>query len=85
MSPNHLHRNPAYDPVHNPDLLIRRGDIQYLVWDSFTAGRTPFFTQHLLGYVRRYHGRVVHTETVTVRRGGQSTVQPIIVIYQVRP
>jgi hypothetical protein len=85
VSPNPLHRNPAYDPVHNPDLLIRRGDIQYLVWDSFTAARTPFFTEHLLRYVRRYHGRVVHTETVTVHRGGQPAVQPIIVIYQVRP
>jgi 4-amino-4-deoxy-L-arabinose transferase-like glycosyltransferase len=85
VSPNPLHRNPAYEPVHNPDLLIRGGDVQYLVWDSFTAARTPFFTERLLRYVRRYHGRVVHTETVPVRRGGEVTREPIIVIYQVRP
>jgi hypothetical protein len=71
--------------VHNPDLLIRGGDVQYLVWDSFTAARTPFFTERLLRYVRRYHGHVVHTETVPVRRAGEVTRQPIIVVYQVRP
>jgi hypothetical protein len=71
--------------VHNPDLLIRSGDVQYLVWDSFTAARTPFFTERLLRYVRRYHGRVVHMETVEVRRGDTVTREPIIVVYQVRP
>ena len=44
VSPNPLHRNPAYEPVNNPDLLIRSGEVQYLVWDSFTAARTPYFT-----------------------------------------
>jgi hypothetical protein len=85
VSPNPLHRNPAYEPVDNPDLLIRSGEVQYLVWDSFTAARTPYFTERLLRYVRRYHGQVVHSETVTVRRGQVPTVQPIIVVYQVRP
>jgi hypothetical protein len=85
VSPNPLHRNPAYEPVHNPDLMIRSGEVQYLVWDSFTAARTPFFTERLLRYVRRYHGRVVHAETVNVRQGHAVTARPIIVVYQVRP
>jgi Dolichyl-phosphate-mannose-protein mannosyltransferase len=85
VSPNPLHRNPAYDPVRNADLLIRSGEVQYLVWDSFTAARTPFFTQRLLGYARRYHGRVVHAETLAVRQGGVTSRRQIIVIYQVRP
>ena len=85
VSPNPLHRNPAYQPVDNPDLLIRSGEVQYLVWDSFTAARTPYFTERLLRYVHRYHGRVVHAETVTVRRGKVPTARPIIVVYQVRP
>lgn len=85
VSPNPLHRNPAYEPVNNPDLLIRSGEVQYLVWDSFTAARTPYFTERLLRYVRRYHGQVVHAETVTVHRDGDAMAQPIIVIYQVRP
>jgi hypothetical protein len=85
VSPNPLHRNPAYEPVNNPDLLIRSGEVQYLVWDSFTAARTPYFTERLLRYVRRYHGQVVHAETVIVRRDGAPTAQPIIVVYQVRP
>jgi hypothetical protein len=85
VSPNPLHRNPAYQPVDNPDLLIRSGEVQYLVWDSFTAARTPYFTERLLRYVQRYHGQVVHAETVTVRRGKVPTARPIIVVYQVRP
>ncbi|HEX6678379.1 MAG TPA: glycosyltransferase family 39 protein [Actinomycetes bacterium] len=85
VSPNPLRRNPAYEPVQNPDLLIRSGEVQYLVWDSFTAARTPFFTDHLLRYVRRYHGRAVHTETVAVRQGGVTVAKPVIVIYRVRP
>jgi hypothetical protein len=85
VSPNPLHRNPAYEPVNNPDLLIRSDDVQYLVWDSFTAARTPFFTDRLLRYVRRYHGRVVHSETVTIRQGPVAATKPIIIVYQVRP
>jgi len=85
VSPNPLHRNPSYEPVENPDLLVRSGEVQYLVWDSYTAARTPYFTGRLLRYVRRYHGQVVHAETVTVRRDGVPTAHPVIVIYQVRP
>jgi len=83
VSPNPLHRNPVYEPVPNPDLMIRHNDLQYLVWDSFSAGRSPFFSQKLMRYVARYHGRVVHTEIVTAAAGGAP--RPVIVIYEVRP
>jgi hypothetical protein len=84
VSPNPLHRNPAYTPVPNPDLLVRGGAVQYIVWDSYSAARTPYFTQRLLSLVRRYHGRVVHVQTVPVQAGGQSVQRPVIVIYEVR-
>ncbi len=40
VSPNPLHRNPSYDPIINPDAQIRGSDLQYLVWDSFSAERS---------------------------------------------
>ncbi len=86
VSPNPLHRNPAYEPLPNPDVSIRNNDLQYLVWDSFSASRSPFFSEKLLRYAERYHGRVVHTESVTVETAsGEQTEKPLIVIYEVRP
>jgi hypothetical protein len=86
VSPNPLHRNPAYDPVVNPDLELRSGDIQYVAWDSFSAARSPFFSDKLLRYAHRYGGRVVHTESVTrVGAGGAPEPEPVIVIFEVRP
>lgn len=31
VSPNPLHRNPSYEPVTNPDLWLRNGELQYIV------------------------------------------------------
>jgi 4-amino-4-deoxy-L-arabinose transferase-like glycosyltransferase len=86
ISPNPLHRNPSYEPILNPDLQIRSGNLQYLVWDSFSASRSKFFSESLLRYVKRYHGRAVHTESVTVTTpDGATAVKPVIIIYEVRP
>jgi hypothetical protein len=81
VSTNALHRNPVYQPLPNPDVAIRRGEIQYLVWDAYSAGRSPRFASQLLKYVTRFHGRVVHTESV---KSG-TKAQPVITIYAVRP
>lgn len=86
VSPNPLQRNPAYTPISNPDLALRRGDFQYVIWDAYSAARSPFFAQHAVALARRYHGRVVHTETVSRRSGGGvRTRTPVIVVYEVRP
>lgn len=86
ISPNPLHRNPVYEPVINPDLRIRRNDLQYIVWDSFSADRSPFFSAGLLKYVDRYNGEMVHTEYISFVTGsGESVLKPAIVIYRVRP
>lgn len=86
VSPNPLHRNPSYEPVDNLDYQIRSGEVQYLVWDSFSAGRTSFFSDTLLRYVKKYHGRVVHLQTVPIGSpDGAASDKPIIVIYEVRP
>jgi hypothetical protein len=86
VSANPLRRNPVYEAVRNPDLMIRHNDIQYVVWDSFSASRSRFFSDKILAYARRYNGRAVHTETLLVQSGaGEQVRKPVIVIYSVRP
>jgi hypothetical protein len=72
--------------VSNPDLQFHSGELQYIVWDAFSASRSPAFATRLLGYVERFNGRVVHEETVagTTPQGAATTV-PIIRIYEVHP
>jgi hypothetical protein len=86
VNPNPLHRNPAYDPILNPDLQLREAQIQYIVWDSYSASRTPFFADKLVNYIKKYNGRAVLTETISVKDGQGSLVnQPVIIVYEVRP
>jgi hypothetical protein len=86
VSPNPLHRNPSYESVNNPDLEIRSNNIQYVVWDSYSAERSAFFSQRLLALTARFHGRVVHTQTVTVTLDdGTKVDKPVIIIYWVHP
>jgi Dolichyl-phosphate-mannose-protein mannosyltransferase len=86
VSPNPLHRNPAYEPIDNPDLEIRSNNVQYLVWDSYSAGRSSFFSERLLDLSARFHGRVVHTQTVAVTLDdGTEVEKPVIIIYLVHP
>jgi hypothetical protein len=86
VSPNPLHRNPVYEPVTNPDRLIRTNEVQYLVWDSFSASRSKHFSDQLLRYVDRYHGRAVYNSTVLARTpAGAGVAKPVITIYEVRP
>ena len=86
VSPNPLHRNPAYEPLPNPDLLIRHNDLQYLVWDAFSSARSPFFSQRILRYADRFNGRLIHSETIEVETAsGKTAKKPLISIYEVRP
>jgi hypothetical protein len=77
VSSNPLHRNPSYTPVYNPDLSIHRGQFPFLVWDAYSAYRSPSTARHLQILVARHHGRTVYTQRVDGK--------PVIVIYQVRP
>ncbi len=86
ISPNPLRRNPSYLPILNPDAQIRNGDIQYVVWDSYSAERSSVFSEGILKYAQRYHGRIVHTENVSVTlENGTKVDKPVIVIYAVHP
>ena len=86
VSTNPLRRNPSYQAVVNPDLQIRNGEFQYLVYDAFSAARSQYYAEALLTYARRYHGRVVHEELVPVKTPAGTVISsPVIVIYEVRP
>jgi hypothetical protein len=86
VSPNPLHRNPSYEAVVNPDFRIRTSDLQYLVWDSFSAQRSIFFSEALRYYAEKYGGRVVYTATVTTHdEAGAEVEKPVIVVYEVHP
>jgi hypothetical protein len=85
VSPNPLNRNPSYEPLSNPDAALREGRLQYVVWDAFSARRSPGFSERLHGYVRRYGGRAVHTETLPALAAGGEERAPAIVVYEVHP
>jgi hypothetical protein len=77
VSTNPLHRNPAYIPINNPDLAVRQGEFPFLVWDAYSADRSPSSGKRLATLLLRYHARPVHTETAAGR--------PVVVVYEVHP
>jgi 4-amino-4-deoxy-L-arabinose transferase-like glycosyltransferase len=84
ISTNPHDRNPSYTPVVNPDLDLRQGEFQYIVWDAYTASHSRYFAGKALSLVRRFHGVVVYTSASTVRLRAH-TVRPAITIYEVHP
>ncbi len=52
-------RNPAYRPIPNPDLDIRQLEVQYAVWDAYTADRSPGTSLRLYNYVSKFSGTPV--------------------------
>jgi hypothetical protein len=77
VSTDPLHRNPAYTPIYNPDKSVHDGQFAYLVWDAFSASRSPSTARRMAVLVARYKGVPIHT----VREDGK----PVIVIYEVQP
>lgn len=85
VSSNPNERNPAYVPVPNPDRALRDGEFQYIVWDSYTAARAPFFANETRRLVDKFHGVPVFTVGRPAQSAsGERTEVPIIVIYLVR-
>jgi hypothetical protein len=86
VSPNPLNRNPSYEALINPDRAIRDSELQYVVWDTFSAARSASFSKKLLGYVDHYNGRAVHTQVLPAKTAlGERADRPAVVIFAVRP
>jgi hypothetical protein len=86
VSTNPLNRNPSYQPLVNPDAQLRYGDVQYIVYDAFSASRSAYFTKSLMKYVAKYHAREIYSFTLPNNASDESS-EPVklIVIYEVRP
>ncbi len=85
VSPNPLRANPAYAPVRNADYELRWGLVEYLVFDSYSADRSPHFGHRLLDLAARY-GTLVHEETVPrPAADGRVRMVPAFRVYRVNP
>jgi hypothetical protein len=86
VSPNPLRRNPAYDPIRNPDRSIQLLKLQYVAVDVWSADRSPFFANVVRRYVEKYHGHLIYEQHAQVRGDDDRiTDQVVIQIYEVRP
>jgi len=86
VSPNPLRRNPAYDPIVNPDRALQLSQIQYIATDIWSGQRSPFFDSVLRRYVTRYHGVLVYEQRAQVRdNAGNVSTQVVIQVFEVRP
>ena len=86
VSPNPQRRNPAYDPILNPDRSIQTLQIHYAAFDIWSAARSPFFSATLRRYIAKYNGQLVYEQSA-VTRDANGTVrdQVVIQVYQLRP
>jgi hypothetical protein len=86
VSPNPIRRNPAYDPLYNPDRALQLNQVQYIATDIWSAQRSPFFDALLRRYVARYHGVLVHKQYADATdSSGRTSNQVVIEIFEVRP
>jgi len=82
VSANPANHNPAYTPIINPDIMIKNGEIHYVVYDIYSALRSQHFADKLHYYVTKYNAQTVHTEYKTYRTAdGKTVTSPVIIIY----
>jgi len=83
VSPNPLHRNPAYVPVINADKSIRGGGIQYLVYDAYSASRSIHFADRILALAKKFDGVLVYQYD---KPGTSRSIHSaLVLVYQVQP
>ena len=86
VSPNPQRRNPAYDPILNPDRSIQTLEIHYAAFDIWSAERSPFFANTLRRYLTKYNGRLVYEQHATVRHADGSTGEDVVIqLYELAP
>ena len=83
VSPNPLNRNPSYTALDNPDGVLRRGEVQYIVWDAYSASRSPHFAGQLMTYVRKFKAEMIQSFSVSARSKHGSPVE-VVRIYEVK-
>ena len=83
INPNPAKHNPSYSPIINPDLMIRNGQIQYLIYDVYSATRTQHFADKLNYYVDKYDAQLIHSEYKKYYNPETKKVilKPLILVY----
>jgi len=85
ISQNPLRRNPSYKPLENPDLMLRFALINYVVFDTYSASRSPYFANTMLYYIAKYEYELVHVECPFSTLDSNVTIpSPLISIYEVK-
>ena len=49
-------------------------DVQYAIWDAYSADRSPFYASRLMSYVRKFNGTPVFS--IIVDRSGRLVTSP---------
>lgn len=79
VSPNPLHRNPTYHAIVNANAALRDGQYRYVVWDAYSAARSPNFGRRAVQLVQRFGGQPVDVQRGTFRG---TEHQPLVVVYE---
>jgi hypothetical protein len=82
VSPNPLHRNPTYHPIQNANAALRSGVYQYVVWDAYSARRSPQFAARALELARTFRGTRVFVERGQLDGNAD---QVLVAVYKVTP
>ena len=82
INPNPGKHNPSYTPIINPDLMIRNGQIHYIVYDMYSAARTEHFANKLLYYADKFNAQLIHAEHSSYRNAS-GPAKPVTEIYVV--
>ena len=83
VNPNPAQHNPAYTPILDPDGMIESGEIDYLVYDVYSAKRSRYFGDEMNYYVRTHNAESVHTEYEILGSGNQTEKKPVVFVYSV--
>ena len=83
VNPNPAQHNPAYTPVLDPDGMIESGEIDYLVYDVYSAKRSRYFGDEMNYYIRTHNAESVHIEYEILGYGNQTEPKPVVFVYRV--
>jgi hypothetical protein len=76
--------NPAYSPIINPDLTVRNGEVQYLIYDAYSASRTQNLGEKIKFYAEKHNAELVHIEYENLRFADGITRQvPVVMVYRI--
>ena len=82
INPNPALHNPSYEPIINPDQMIKSGQINYIVYDMFSAARTQHFAEKVLHHANKFNGTLVYEDYKTYKNQyGETVTEPAILIY----